>query len=352
MFKPRITALIDTYNQEAFIEKAITSVLEQDFPSSDMEIIVVDDGSTDRTHEIVKKFQPRVQLLSKKNGGQASAFNTGIAQIRGEIVSFLDGDDWWANDKVNRVSRIFDRYPEAGIVGHGIIETFPDGRSRVESLRCEDHFRVDSEAGALMFRSRKQFLGTSRMSIRSTVLKKIPTVPKSLLFEADEYLFTMAAVLSETVIIPEPLTYYRQHASNLFQVADGDLTKLSRKLQILQSLCAALDEGLRLQYVDRLTRLRIMETIETDAERLRLALYGGFPWDTLRAELNVMRIHNSDASLSQRLFSYARLVPALVLSSRSYYRARNWLVQSSVYPRIRQKFLPIFQPPHVHREEK
>jgi glycosyltransferase involved in cell wall biosynthesis len=85
--------LIDTYNHERFIEQTIVSVLEQDFPTADREIIVVDDGSADGTPEIVKKFEPRVRLLRKKNGGQASAFNAGIPQCKGEIVTFLDGGD-------------------------------------------------------------------------------------------------------------------------------------------------------------------------------------------------------------------------------------------------------------------
>src|ERR1700687_3313331 len=98
--KSFVTVLLDTYNQEAFIEKAITSVLNQDFPASETEILVVDDGSTDNTPEIVRKFAPRVRLLRKINGGQASAFNAGIPEARGEIVAFLDGDDWWAPGKL------------------------------------------------------------------------------------------------------------------------------------------------------------------------------------------------------------------------------------------------------------
>jgi glycosyltransferase involved in cell wall biosynthesis len=100
MAKPFVSVLIDTYNHERFIEKAIVSVLEQDFPSGEREILVVDDGSSDRTPEIVRKFEPHVRLLRKANGGQASAFNAGIPECKGEIVAFLDGDDWWARNKL------------------------------------------------------------------------------------------------------------------------------------------------------------------------------------------------------------------------------------------------------------
>ncbi|MGA7223088.1 MAG: glycosyltransferase, partial [Candidatus Acidiferrales bacterium] len=60
--KPTVTVLIDTFNHERFIEEAIVSVLEQDFPASEIQILVVDDGSTDRTSEIVRKFEPHVRL--------------------------------------------------------------------------------------------------------------------------------------------------------------------------------------------------------------------------------------------------------------------------------------------------
>src|SRR5215475_14801498 len=115
-----VSALVDTYNQEKYIEQAITSVLEQDFPASDFEILVVDDGSTDGTAEIIKKFAPRVTHLCKENGGQASAFNFGIPRCRGEIIAFLDGDDWWMPTKLSKVVQAFETHKEIGAIGHGI----------------------------------------------------------------------------------------------------------------------------------------------------------------------------------------------------------------------------------------
>src|SRR5271156_5970461 len=109
--KPAVTVLIDTYNHERFIEEAIVSVREQDFPPGEMEILVVDDGSTDSTPEIVRKFGARVRLLRKQNGGQASAFNAGISEARGDIVSFLDGDDWGARNKLTRVMQAMSADP-------------------------------------------------------------------------------------------------------------------------------------------------------------------------------------------------------------------------------------------------
>src|SRR5580698_8917059 len=107
MSMPFVTVLIDTYNHRSFVEDAINSVLNQDFPASDTEILVVDDGSTDGTEEVVRKFAPSVRLLRKPNGGQASAFNAGIPEAHGEIVAFLDGDDWWAPRKLTAVIEAF-----------------------------------------------------------------------------------------------------------------------------------------------------------------------------------------------------------------------------------------------------
>src|ERR1700675_2325403 len=164
---PFASVLIDTYNHENFVERGVTSVLEQDFPAYDREVIVVDDGSTDRTREILHKFQSQIRILNKRNGGQASAFNVGIPECRGEIIAFLDGDDWWAPGKLRRVVEAMEHDPEVGIIGHGVTETFPDGRQHTELLREVSRFRLNSVEAARTFRVRKNFLGTSRMTIRA-----------------------------------------------------------------------------------------------------------------------------------------------------------------------------------------
>ncbi len=114
MARPIVSVLIDTYNHERFIEQAIRSALEQDFPASNREILVVDDGSQDRTSEIAAGFAPQVRLIRKANGGQASAFNASIRECQGEIVTFLDGDDWWAPSKLKLVVAAFSETQASG----------------------------------------------------------------------------------------------------------------------------------------------------------------------------------------------------------------------------------------------
>src|SRR5579864_6582986 len=164
MSTPFVSALIDTYNHERFIEQAIVSVLEQDVSPTEMEVIVVDDGSTDNTPEIVRKFAPRVRYLRKANGGQASAFNAGIPNARGEIVAFLDGDDWWAKGKLGAIADYFATHPQVGIVGHGIYD-FDGATGDVAATVPQNvrEIRFDTVSGGAFFRHMMCFFGTSRV---------------------------------------------------------------------------------------------------------------------------------------------------------------------------------------------
>jgi glycosyltransferase involved in cell wall biosynthesis len=347
--KSFVSVLIDTYNHERFIEQAIVSVLEQDFSASEREIIVVDDGSTDRTAEIVKKFEPRVRLLRKENGGQASAFNAGIPECKGEIIAFLDGDDWWAPGKLQAVSEVLASDISIGLVGHGITEVFPDGSQHVQLLKDVPRFRVDSEMGARAFRLRKSFLGTSRMAYRTNVLWQIGRVPEALTIEADEYLFTLAGFLSDVLILRESLTFYRLHGGNAFQIADGNTQALRRKQMVLESLAKSLTAKLEEQEVkERITRITV-ESIETEAELIRLSLDAGLPWETVRTEVRNYRIMHPDASLPHWFFKWLALLPSCFMPSRNYYSLRQSFSQNRVYRLAREKWLPFLRHAHVDR---
>jgi glycosyltransferase involved in cell wall biosynthesis len=344
-----VSVLIDTYNHERFIEQAIVSALEQDFPNSEREIIVVDDGSTDRTPEIAKKFEPRLRLLRKENGGQASAFNAGIPECKGEIIAFLDGDDWWAPGKLTTVAGALASEPSIGLVGHGITEVFPDGSEHVQLLKETPRFRMDSEAGARAFRLRKSFLGTSRMTIRAAALRQIGGVPEALTIQADEYLFTLAGFLSEVLILRESLTFYRLHAGNAFQVTGGNRQALRRKQNVLEALAKSLTAKLGEQEVNERAARIAVESIENEAELIRLSLDAGLPWETVRAEVRNYRIMHPDASLPHWFFKGLALLPSCVMPSRNYYSLRERVSQNRVYRKAREKWLPFLQHAHVER---
>lgn len=352
MSRPFATALIDTYNQESFIGDAIQSVIEQDFPVSDFEVLVVDDGSTDRTAEIINRFQPRVRYLRKVNGGQGSAFNAGIREARGEIIAFLDGDDWWAPGKLSAIASVFERDPEVGSVGHGITSVYPNGKQVVQLPREPARFRLNSVDGAKMLRMRRGFVGTSRMAYRREVLRQIGAVPEPLIFEADEYLFTLAGLYADVMILHEAFTFYRLHDRNLYQLNNGEGGAIRRKQEVIAALARSLRKEFAEIGVPAEIADTILECVDVEANHLRLMLDGGYPWETVSTEMKIMRVFHSDASLWQRTFSCARLIPALVMPADTYYRWRQRFSGSGLYRRLRQEFFPFPTSPYVHQEER
>ena len=112
---PKISVVIPTFNRAHLIGEAIESVLNQTFP--DFELIVVDDGSTDDTQEVVHHFtDPRLKYLKLTNSGVSAARNTGIQACSGDIVAFLDSDDLWLPEKLERQMARLDHDSEAGLV--------------------------------------------------------------------------------------------------------------------------------------------------------------------------------------------------------------------------------------------
>jgi hypothetical protein len=350
MAKPFVSVLIDTYNHERFIEDAIVSVLEQDFPASDREILVVDDGSADRTPEIVKKFEPRVRLLRKANGGQASAFNAGIPECQGEIIAFLDGDDWWARNKLTRVVQAMATDPLPGIVGHGIVSVHRDGREQVEILREGFRFRANTLEGARLFRRRGAFLGTSRMTIRADLLRRIGAVPDEIEIQADEYLFTLATVIVGAQILPEALTYYRLHEANNFQLAGFDPQKLRRKQKSLAILARSLSQKLEDLDTDPQVRRAVVEYTEASADQLRLVIDGGWPWETVKTEWKIYGILHPDARFSHRVFKLLILLGALVMTPMVFYSAQRRLKQNGLYRRAHARWLPAPEMKHIQKD--
>jgi hypothetical protein len=350
MPKPTVTAIVDTYNHERFIEEAIVSVLEQDYPSSEMEVIVVDDGSTDRTPEIARKFEPRVRFIRKPNGGQASAFNAGIPEARGEFIAFLDGDDWWVRNKLTRALETFAKEPELGFVGHGDIVAYPDGRQQLHVLRESVRFQANTLEGALLFRRRGAFMGTCRMTVRSEILKSLVPVPESLTIQADEYLFTLAATACQVRILAEPLFYYRIHESNAFQTRTNDGQTLRRKQRVLADLARCLEQQLAARGLKDGVVHMIIERMQADAIQLRLMLDGGHPWETVQAERTLYDVLHPEATAWQRAFNALTLAPAYVMPPRLFYKARHRVANSPLYLRARKRWLPIPEMPHLQKD--
>ena len=102
---PRVSVIMAAYNGEEYIAQALGSILNQTY--KDFEIVIVDDGSTDKTKEIVSSFMnnasSNIRYVYQDNGGQSSARNRGIREAKGEFVAFLDQDDLWMPEFLERV---------------------------------------------------------------------------------------------------------------------------------------------------------------------------------------------------------------------------------------------------------
>src|SRR5687767_5351505 len=104
---PRVSVVLTCYNYARYLPEAVESVLSQTV--DDFELIIVNDGSTDRTAEVAGRFltDARVRYIYQENGGQAKAKNRGIREARGAFIAFLDADDVWSGDKLERQLPLF-----------------------------------------------------------------------------------------------------------------------------------------------------------------------------------------------------------------------------------------------------
>lgn len=325
MSKPRISVLIDTYNHERYIEQAIVSVLEQDFPRQEMEIVVVDDGSTDSTPSIVEKFLPRLRYIRKQNGGQASAFNLAIPQLRGSIVAFLDGDDWWTKRKLSVVAETFEANPGIAAVGHGFFEvrgTEPAREMFVPAKTCL--LDLSTVEAARLADAGLTLLGTSRLSVRREALNRIGALPEELVFCADAPIIGLALALGGAVILDRPLCYYRQHSQNLYAPIAMDGAAERRRFDRL---------GFLLSYVPpRLAEFGVapdiidafVESPRVEFERAKLHSGEGGRLQVFRTERRRFQAYYQNRSTGYKLFEFVVCACALLLPPQRFYQLLDW----------------------------
>lgn len=109
-----VSVIIPSYNCEAYIAETIDCVLAQDYPA--IELLIVDDGSTDKTQDIINTYGQQVRLITQKNTGVCVARNRGIKEAKGQYICLMDHDDYWYPDKISRQVRAFEEQPETGVV--------------------------------------------------------------------------------------------------------------------------------------------------------------------------------------------------------------------------------------------
>lgn len=326
-----VTALIDCYNHESYVEAAINSIRAQDWAGKSWELIVVDDGSTDKTSEIVKKVAPEARLITQKNSGQAAAFNAAIREAKGEIICFLDGDDVWYPGKIKAVLAEFSAHPESSFVQNPMEPIDVSGRPLAQprsyppaSIRLDD-----------ILAGRDFLIGTSGVSVRRSAVDKISPIPEDLKLYADEYVSKHVLFFGEGRTVQKVLGGLRIHETNSFQGMNWRADRLERYLAISARLEALLDarlretgrslppEGRRAKLVDRATKEILLRGWRGDRSGALAA------WSELKRELPFSTFNS---------FKLATLLLA-VASPRLYLTLHALYGRSSILPWARMKFL-------------
>jgi len=205
----KLSVLINNFNYGRFLRPCIDSVLSQTYP--DFEVVVVDDGSTDDSREILASYGEQILTVLKENGGQASSFNAGFAAASGDILFLLDADDAFLPGKLARMAELYDR--------NEIDWCF-------DRVTTEESDQPPAELQVTLFDKRDTLrkggfpslpVPTSGLSFRRNLLSQI--LPMSVATDvvlSDNYIKFAAAFLGRGAIVETPLTFQRIHASNRY----------------------------------------------------------------------------------------------------------------------------------------
>jgi glycosyltransferase involved in cell wall biosynthesis len=314
MKAPFFTVLIDTYNYGEYVEEAVTSVLAQDFPAEEREILVVDDGSTDDTPERMKKFGGAIRYLRKPNGGQASAFNFGFAQARGEVIALLDADDVWLPAKLGRVYEEFERHPTAAMVYHRVHLWNGAGDISEDSYFIPVSGRINENRRAML---QYPMVGTSCLAFRREALQKLLPVPESLRFQADAYLTALVIFVAPVAALPEFLGKYRLHGANLFQANMERISRsqIERRMAVREALLGEIQNWLQKhgEDADSPKNRAYLKQWARAQESDGFALRTPGRWKYFRHLLDFPRTYGEIITPRHRAYSYLRAFAALLL---------------------------------------
>jgi GT2 family glycosyltransferase len=242
---PSVSVFIASYNHAKYIGEALDSVLGQSY--QDLEIVVVDDGSTDGSHHLLLDYQRRYPETiryswheERTNLGVTRTSNAAIAQSRGRYLAWLGSDDLWVPDKLAKQVDFIERHPGTGMVcSHAVVidengDRFPGLMGKDVSRDALRHMLVGNAVCA------------STVLISRGCLNAVGWFNESLDY-SDWELFIRIAARSPIGFISEPLACYRVHGRNMSLDADPD-TKLKRNLAVLESVWSTLPDtpdGLR-----------------------------------------------------------------------------------------------------------
>jgi glycosyltransferase involved in cell wall biosynthesis len=213
-----LSVIVTCYNYADYVEEAVDSILGQQTRAD--EVIVVDDGSTDDSYEILEsryRNEGAMRIIRTPNGGQLAAFQTGIAAARGDVIAFLDADDRWRPGYLAAVTRKFVDAPDADIV-IAQVRSFGKLEGRLWRSETRDR-RIGYEVMRTAFQWQRNFVPTSGISLRASLARRSMNLPAEVSAEwktrADDVLILGASLLGGCKhVIAEPLVEYRVHDAN------------------------------------------------------------------------------------------------------------------------------------------
>lgn len=236
--RPLVSILINNYNYANFVAEAINSALQQTYQP--IEVIVVDDGSTDCSQTIINHFKTKIIPIFKENGGQASAFNAGFAASSGEIICFLDADDLFLPEKVAEVVTIFQDYPELNWCFHDVQLVDQKGLKKLNNSPQNYSFECDLRASIKQGKiagtpNYFEIPPTSGLCFRRSLVEQILPMPEGKgISIGDSYLQHAALYLSCGFVLGKPLILQRIHEKNRYTFNDNNQQTMA-KIYVLLS---------------------------------------------------------------------------------------------------------------------
>lgn len=203
MSAPTVSCIVPVFNGERHLADALQSVLDQTRPAS--EILAIDDGSTDGSPDVIARYHGRVRYLRQERGGPASARNRGVSIATGEFLAFIDQDDLWHPEKLERQLACFAENPRLELC-FAHVERFWEPELQAEQNASRDHDRGGRVPG----------YSTPTLLARRSAFERVGPLNAELLF-GDATDWTLRAIDGglEMRLLPDTLLYHRMHGANL-----------------------------------------------------------------------------------------------------------------------------------------
>lgn len=244
MPQPLVSVIIPTYNYSNYILEAINSVFEQTYPQDKIEIIVVDDGSTDNTRNTLNKLieDNKIKYYYQENKGKANATFNAIKKCTGKYIFNLDADDYFFKDKITAYVEVFENDTEIVHVGTAAKVLYQNKNLLVTEKLPKDILGKSLHGNWLLHRfysSNMFFGGGTTYAAKASVLKTI-IIPDAVDMYIDEFLLLAILPLGKSYFLEEPLSVWRMHKDNFSVYAELKVNQIKKDERLLRSSAAVL----------------------------------------------------------------------------------------------------------------